>query len=168
MLCSTLRHFYLACLSRRSHRSQYPVLKVRPRPVRPSRGTRRPQRRDEIYAPPGPPARGPGRLHGTHTTREGLGFRSGASRIRFAALFSLIAMRLRVVSHLIGMRLSNYLLSPPRSADREAGHRYIRCPASRKFFCHPTYYGSFTPYPTQAAQAPAPPQRLRERHDRLW
>lgn len=31
MLCSTLRHFYFACLSRRSHRSQYPVLKVRPR-----------------------------------------------------------------------------------------------------------------------------------------
>ena len=68
MLCSTLRHFYLACLSRRSHRSQYPVLKVRPRRPRPSRGTRRPQRRDEIYAPPGPPARGRGRLHGTHTT----------------------------------------------------------------------------------------------------
>ena len=68
LLCSTLRHFYLACLSRRSHRSQYPVLKVRPRRLRPSRGTRRPQRRDEIYAPPGPPARGRGRLHGTHTT----------------------------------------------------------------------------------------------------
>ena len=67
MLCSTLRHFYLACLSRRSHRSQYPVLKVRPRPRRPSRGTRRPRRRDEIYAPPGPAARGRGRLHGTHT-----------------------------------------------------------------------------------------------------
>ena len=31
LLCSTLRHFYFACLSRRSHRSQYPVLKVRPR-----------------------------------------------------------------------------------------------------------------------------------------
>ena len=76
LLCSTLRHFYFACLSRRSHRSQYPVLKVRPRRLRPSRGTRRPQRRDEIYAPPGPPARGRGRLHGTHTTRIELNFPS--------------------------------------------------------------------------------------------
>lgn len=40
-----------------------------PAPRRPSRGTRRPQRRDEIYAPPGPPARGRGRLHGTHTSK---------------------------------------------------------------------------------------------------